>query len=47
MKRVTVDVAEPLHRRLRVQAAMTGKTMSDIIRELLERELPETTEREA
>ena len=35
-KRITVKVSEALHRRVKVKAAMIGKSISDILREYLE-----------
>lgn len=36
MKRLTLDIPEKLHKKLKVQAAREGRTMADIIREILE-----------
>ena len=35
-KRITIKVSETLHRRVKVKAAMIGKSISDILREYLE-----------
>ena len=35
-KRITVKVTEALHRKVKVKAAMVGKSISDILREYLE-----------
>ena len=35
-KRITVKVSETLHRKVKVKAAMIGKSISDILREYLE-----------
>ena len=40
-KRLTVEVDETLHRRLRVAAAHRGCTMSALVRDLIERSCPE------
>jgi predicted DNA binding CopG/RHH family protein len=40
MKRFTIDVSEPLHKRIKAQCAMRGVKMADVIRDLLEREFP-------
>lgn len=39
-KRITVDIAEPLHHRIKVACAMEGINMTDVIRELLEQRFP-------
>jgi len=36
MKRLTLDIPEKLHKKLKIQAAKEGRTMADIIREILE-----------
>ena len=41
VKRVTVDLEEPLYKRLRVAAAYASESMADLIRRLLDRELPD------
>jgi ParG len=38
MKRFTIDVSEPLHKRIKAQCAMRGMKMADVIRDMLERE---------
>ena len=40
MKRFTIDVPESLHRRIKMQCAMRGEKMADVLRELFEREFP-------
>ena len=35
-KRITVKVSETLHRKVKVKAAMIGKSISNILREYLE-----------
>jgi plasmid stability protein len=35
-KRITVKVPEELHRKVKVKAALVGKSVSDILREYLE-----------
>lgn len=40
-KRITVKVSEDLHRKVKVKAAMVGKSISDILREYLETWLEE------
>ena len=35
-KRLTIDLEEDLHKRVRLLAATEGRTMADIVRELLE-----------
>lgn len=37
-KRLTIDVSENLHKRIKAQCAMRGTKMADVIRELLEKE---------
>jgi hypothetical protein len=39
-KRLTIDLPESLHRRVKVGCAERGEKMVDVIRELLEREFP-------
>ena len=39
-KRLTVDIPEDLHRRLKVKCAADGEQMSDVIRDLLLKEYP-------
>jgi ParG len=38
MKRLTIDVSESLHTKLKVECARRGVAMADVIRERLERE---------
>lgn len=38
--RLTIDVPEALHRRLRLYAAGDGRRLADIVRELLDTNLP-------
>ena len=40
-KRLTIDVPESLHRRIKSQCAMRGAKMADVIRGMLEKEFPE------
>jgi hypothetical protein len=42
MKRFTIDVPLTLHRRIKTQCAMRGQKMADALREILEREFPES-----
>lgn len=42
MKRLTIDVTEDLHKRLKTACAMKGEKMADFLRSLLERELAKT-----
>ncbi len=35
MKRLTVDLPDELHTRLKVHTAMTGKDMSEVVRKLI------------
>lgn len=39
--RLTIDLPESLHRRVKMQCAGRGKKMVDVVREFLEREFPE------
>jgi hypothetical protein len=39
-KRLTIDVSEDLHRRMKVACAERGLVMADVVRELLERRFP-------
>jgi hypothetical protein len=39
-KRLTVDLPEPLYRRLKLHALLSDKRMADIVRDMLDRELP-------
>jgi hypothetical protein len=39
-KRMTFDVPEDLHRRVKVGCALRGVTIRDVVLELLEREFP-------
>ena len=43
-KRFTIDVPESLHRRIKMQCAMRGVKMSDVIRDLLEKEFQRANE---
>jgi Arc/MetJ-type ribon-helix-helix transcriptional regulator len=45
MKRVTVDVSEEFHHKVKVKATKEGKTISDVMRELLKRWLEEEEEK--
>jgi hypothetical protein len=40
MKRLTIELDPALHQRLKLHAVLSDKTITDIIRELLDRELP-------
>jgi hypothetical protein len=40
IKRLTVDLPESLHRRVKVACAERGLIMAEVIRELLERKFP-------
>ena len=42
-KRLTVDVPEPLHHRIKVQCAMQGVNMADVVRQRLEQRFPKAT----
>ena len=44
MKRFTIDVPVELHRRIRAACAKRGLRPSSVLRDLLEREFPETSE---
>jgi len=35
MRRLTIDLPEELHMRLKVQCAMQGKDMSEVVRKLI------------
>lgn len=37
MKRLTIDIPENLHRKLKAQCAMEGQKIADAVRKLLER----------
>ena len=39
--RLTIDVPESLHRRLKMQCAARGQKMADVMREMIEREFPD------
>lgn len=39
-KRLTIDLPESLHRRVKVGCAERGEKMADVIRKLLEKEFP-------
>ena len=41
IKRLTLDLPESLHRRIKMECAKRGKKMADEIRRLLEAEFPE------
>jgi predicted DNA binding CopG/RHH family protein len=40
-KRLTIDLPESLHRRIKTQCAARGVKMVDVIREMLEEKFPE------
>ena len=42
LKRLTIDIPEPLHRRIKVACAQGGAKMADEIRRLLEERFPES-----
>jgi hypothetical protein len=47
MKRLTIDVPIPLHKRIKSRCAMDNLVMADVIRDLLEHRFPpQPTERE-
>jgi predicted DNA binding CopG/RHH family protein len=39
-KRLTIDISDTLHRRIKAESAMKGLKMADIIRDMLVREFP-------
>lgn len=39
-KRLTIDVSAELHRRIKVQCALRGVNIADVLRELLDQEFP-------
>ena len=43
MKRFTIDVPVELHRRIRAACARRGLKVSSVLRDLLEREFPDTS----
>ena len=43
IKRLTVDMPESLHRRLKTQCAIRGTKMADVVRALLMEKFPEQT----
>jgi hypothetical protein len=43
MKRSTIDVPASLHRRIKAACAMRGINTSSVLRDLLEREFPDTS----
>jgi hypothetical protein len=47
IKRITVDVSEDLHTRIKVGCASARVKMADAVREVLERTWPATKDREA
>ena len=40
MKRLTIDLPESLHRRVKMGCAQRGEKMAEVIRELLQKEFP-------
>lgn len=44
MKRITVETSEEFHHKVKVKATQEGKTISDVIRELLRKWLQENDE---
>lgn len=41
IKRLTIDIPESLHTRIKVKATMSGKTMADMIRDILQKNFKE------
>jgi hypothetical protein len=41
-KRLTIDIAESLHRRVKTTCAMENLVMADVVREMLEQRFPPT-----
>lgn len=41
VKRLTLDLPESLHRRIKAQCALDGRKMVDVIREMLEEKFPQ------
>ncbi|KAB1068823.1 hypothetical protein [Methylobacterium planeticum] len=39
-RRLTLDIPDGLHRRLKLHAVLTDRTIADVIRELLDEKLP-------
>jgi len=37
LKRLTLDIPENLHRKIKLQSAMSGKTMATLLRDILEK----------
>lgn len=37
MKRLTIDIPRPLHKRVKSQCALNGENMADVVREFLEK----------
>jgi len=46
MKRLTIDVPIPLHKRIKSQCALNNLVMADVIRELLEQRFPAPADQE-
>ncbi|MBX9791393.1 MAG: hypothetical protein K2Y37_20930 [Pirellulales bacterium] len=44
MKRLTIDVPIPLHKRIKSQCALNNLVMADVIRELLEQRFPQPSD---
>lgn len=44
IKRLTIDISERLHVRIKSQCAMRGQNMADEIRKLLETHFPESSQ---
>ncbi len=42
MKRFTIDVTASLHMRIKSQCALRGTKMADVLRDMLEREFPQS-----
>ena len=45
MKRITVETSEEFHHKVKVKATQAGKTISDVIRVLLQKWLEENKEK--
>jgi hypothetical protein len=41
LKRLTIDMPESLHKRVKIGCTMRGTKMNEVIRDLLEREFPD------
>ena len=45
MKRITVRASEEFHRRIKIKVTQEGKTISDVVRELLQKWLEENDDK--